>query len=297
MTQPHDPVEEFLDAYFDYLEGIAEEPSMALLTGEQRDEADQLVASLRAGRGIDPEASRPSVAALLASGRAAPVSTQGTLQRSLENGLRAGHEASVARDAAAEAAGFASSLVVRVGGLRVRVIVEDVEADIDAAYGNRVRDIAALFGAFPDTNAVLLAKAGEVPSGVIVDRDDVVTAIETPSGLPRPPRISRPVTDPVIACADYLAEVMPAFEPFEYVAATQADRLVEMLDFEQIATGVVEDVAAAGGRAQIDAKRAAWSELSALEAAGIAAALQSALMGSFTEDRYRRQVDRLVEVA
>ena len=66
MTEPQDPVDELLDAYFDYLEGVGEEPSLDHLTGEQRAEAEQLIASLKAAQGIDPEASRPSLAALMA---------------------------------------------------------------------------------------------------------------------------------------------------------------------------------------------------------------------------------------
>ena len=46
MTESQDPVDELLDAYFDYLEGVGEEPSIDHLTGEQRAEAEQLIASL-----------------------------------------------------------------------------------------------------------------------------------------------------------------------------------------------------------------------------------------------------------
>jgi hypothetical protein len=66
MTEPRDPVDELLDAYFDYLEGVGEEPSLDHLTTEQRAEAEQLIASLKAAQGINPESSRPSLAALMA---------------------------------------------------------------------------------------------------------------------------------------------------------------------------------------------------------------------------------------
>ena len=42
-------------------------------------------------------------------------------------------------------------------------------SDLDAAFTDRVNDIAAVFGAFPDTSAVLYATAGLDPCGVIVE--------------------------------------------------------------------------------------------------------------------------------
>jgi hypothetical protein len=60
MTQPNDAVDTAIQAYLDYLEGVAEEPSLEGLTPEERAELEQLIDSLKAGRGMNPYASKPS---------------------------------------------------------------------------------------------------------------------------------------------------------------------------------------------------------------------------------------------
>jgi len=300
VTQPQDPIEELLDAYFDYLEGIGEEPSLEHLSDEQRGEAEQLIASLKAAQGIDPEASRPSVAALVAraAARQEAVSAatlgaalQATLQREVDP------RAQVVVDVAAQAAGLASTLVAHVRGLRIRVLVEGDGTDVDAAYAARVPAVAAVFGAFRDTNAVLLTTLGDTPAGAIVDRDDIVTAIETPSGRARPPRISRPVMDPAEACVHYILEVMPAFEPFDYVASQRGATSVEALDVDQLVASAVQEVVLSGARARLTAKKAAWTNIGARETSSVAGALRDALAGEFDETSLRQQVEDLVEIA
>lgn len=300
MTQPPDPVSELLDAYFDYLEGMGEEPSLDRLNDEQRAEAEQLIASLKAAQGIDPDASRPSVAALVAHAAARHVAAtaatfgaalQVTLQRQVDS------RAQVLVDAAAQAAGLTSVLVTHVRGLRVRVLVEDKGTDVDATYAARLPALAALFGAFRDTNAVLIATLGDTPAGAVVDRDDIVTAIETPSGRPRPPRISRPVMDPAEACVRYVLDVMPAFEPFEYVASQHGAISLDGFDVDRVVTAAVEEIVASGARARLTPKKLAWTGIEARETAAIAGALRGALAGDFDESSFRQQVEELVEVA
>jgi hypothetical protein len=55
-----------IQAFLDHLEGAAERPNLDQLTDEERREAEALMASLEAARGIDPSASRPSIERLLA---------------------------------------------------------------------------------------------------------------------------------------------------------------------------------------------------------------------------------------
>lgn len=301
MTEPQDRVDELLDAYFDYLEGVGEEPSLDHLTSEQRAEAEQLISSLKAAQGIDPEASRPSLAALMAraSARQDPISVE-SLGANIQTALRrsADPRARVADDVAAQAAGLASTLVIYARGLRIRVLVADEGADIDAAYAASVPSIAAVFGAFPDSNAVLVTTVDPIPLGAIVDRDDIVTAIETPSGRARPPRISRPVLYSPDACAHYVTETMPAFEPFEHLASQHAAMSsADVVAVDHIATGAVEEIAASGARARLAAKKDAWGSLGRPEARLIATALRRALGGEFDETSFRQQVEELVDVA
>jgi hypothetical protein len=301
MTEPRDPVDELLDAYFDYLEGVGEEPSLDHLTTEQRAEAEQLIASLKAAQGINPESSRPSLAALMApaSARQEPSSPE-LLAHGIQASLRRSTDprARVVGDAAAQAAGLASTLVIYARGLRIRVLVADEGADIDAAYAASVPSIAAVFGAFPDSNAVLVTTVDSNPLGAIVDRDDIVTAIETPSGRARPPRISRPVLYSPDACAHYVMETMPAFEPFEHLASQHAAMSsADVVDVDHIAAGAVEEIAASGARARLAAKKDAWASLGRPEAAVIATALRRALGGEYDETSFRQQVEELVDVA
>jgi hypothetical protein len=301
MTEPQDPVDELLDAYFDYLEGVGEEPSLDHLTSEQRAEAEQLISSLKAAQGMDPEASRPSLAALMAraNARQNAISVE-SLGANIQTALRrsADPRARVASDVAAQAAGLASALVIYARGLRIRVLVVDEGADIDAAYAASVPSIAAVFGAFPDSNAVLVTNVDPIPIGVIVDRDDVVTAIETPSGRAQSPRISRPVLYSPDACAHYVTETIPAFEPFEHLASHHAAMSsADVVDVDHIAAGAIEEIATSGARARLAAKKDSWASLGGPEAALIATALRRALAGEFDEALFRQQVEELVDVA
>jgi hypothetical protein len=299
VTQPLDPVDQFLDAYFDYLEGVGEEPSLDHLNPEQRAEAEQLIASLDAARGINPEASRPSVADLLARANARQQAmSANVLGAALEAELQrhADPRARVVEDAASQASGLASVLVAHVRGLRLRVILADEGSELDAAYAARVPAIAAVFGAFPDTSAVLFTTVGVTRAGAIVDRDDVVTAFETPSGQARPPRISRPVMDPAEACAHYVSAVMPAFEPLEHLARPSPSSL-DVVDLDRVVGASMQDVVASGARARLEAKRVAWTAMGPAEAAVVADALRSALSEEFDEAAFRARVEELVEVA
>lgn len=301
MTEPQDPVDELLDAYFDYLEGVGDEPSLDHLTSEQRAEAEQLISSLKAAQGIDPEASRPSLAALMAmaSARQDAISVE-TLGANIQTALRrsADPRARVTDDVAAQAAGLASALVIYARGLRIRVLVVDERADIDAAYAASVPSIAAVFGAFPDSNAMLVTNVDPTSLGVIIDRDDIVTAIETPSGRARPPRISRQVLYSPDACAHYVTETMPAFEPFEHLASHHtAMSSVDVVDIDHIAAGVIEEIVVSGARARLAAKKDSWASLGGPEAALIATALRRALAGEFDDASFRQQVEELVDVA
>jgi hypothetical protein len=121
MTHDIDPVDEVLDAYFDFLEHGGDEPSLDHLTPADRAEADQLIASLKAGRGINPQASRPSLAALLAHEPAGTsvgdvADVAGLLEADLRQEIAGGCD--VVPDVAALAAGIDSDLITASPGPR-----------------------------------------------------------------------------------------------------------------------------------------------------------------------------------
>ncbi|HVE92052.1 MAG TPA: hypothetical protein VNE62_07105 [Actinomycetota bacterium] len=296
MTERRDPVEEVLDSFFDHLEGGGAEPSLDHLTPDERAEAEQLIGSIKAARGVDPSASRPSIAALIARGdERTRQSSARSVGEYLEAGLRgAGHPAAaVEGDTTAMAAGFASRYVVHVRGLRVRVIVEAGATDVDAVYAERLSAIAAVFGAFPDTNAALLMALGDaVWSAAIIDRDDVVPAVETPSGQLRAPRIRRPICEPVDACLAYVSEVMPTFEAFDHVASRVGSDAL-LVDVAGLAAQALDEVVAAGHRATGGVKQSTWIGIGPAEADQVADELRRAIDGDFDEARLRARIEEL----
>ena len=69
MSERQDRVDAVIEAFLDHLEGTGERPSLDHLTDGERQEAEALMKSLEAARGIDPYASRPSIELLLAGTR------------------------------------------------------------------------------------------------------------------------------------------------------------------------------------------------------------------------------------
>ena len=296
MIRDHDELSDFRDAYLDYLEGIRDEPpTLDRLTADQRKTAEAFVESITASRGVDPYASRPSIEQLLARLDDASY-TVDDIGGLLQAWLRAEVDprAAVISDLAAEAFGVASKLLIQARGMRLRAVVEAPSVDLDAGFSRRVAEIASVFGAFPDTNSVLYFTTGPDPCGVIVEREDVHGAFETPSGAHRDPRLRSPVTDVGVACAQWLTNAIPVFDP------PAGDLLEPMVSASprvepmRVASEAVADVVAAGGRARIKAKRASWTGLGEQEAAGLAAIIEEAQRGTLSEGDYRRRLANIV---
>ncbi|HEY7824370.1 MAG TPA: hypothetical protein VIG24_16120 [Acidimicrobiia bacterium] len=266
MTQEIDPVAEALNAYFEHLENGAPKPSLDHLTPAQRAEAEELIQLLDAGRGIDPEASRPSLAALLDRHPArhemgAIADAASTLQSELRH--RVEESCTVNRDVAAHALGITSDLLVVCRGHRIRVILEADPATLDELTPRRIGAIAGVFGAFADTAAVLLATTPSL-DGVVIEPQDIEPAVETPRGQVHPAHIRRPVTDAATACAAFISELVPSFVTLAPEELLQVEAPV--IDFAAIATRCIDSVAQRGSRAQIEAKRTAWLALGETEA-------------------------------
>ena len=299
MTDRPTSLSEFRDAYLDYLEcDRAEPPETGGLPEPQRRTAEAFVESIEAARGIDPYASRPSIEQLLAAGTRTATRVA-AIGESLEANLQTTVDPRtvVAADVAAEASGVESDLVIHARGMRVRAILEPRSTDLDDAFPSRVSAIAAVFGAFPDTNAVLYATAGPQPVGVVVDRGDIQDAIETPSGASQPPRLRRPPTDFETACSAWLMNAIPEFEPFSAQLLESTTTFESSLDPNRLAAKAVAEVSTAGARARIEAKRAAWSTLGEPEAQQLAALLDEAQHRAMSEDGYRHHLEKIVGAA
>ena len=296
MIRDHDELSDFRDAYLDYLEGIREEPpTLDRLTGDKRRTAEAFVESITASRGVDPYASRPSIEQLLARLDETSYTIHG-IGRSLQAFLRAEVDprAAVMSDVAAEALEVASKLLIRARGMRLRAVMEASSVDLDVDFSRRVADIASVFGAFPDTNAVLYFTAEPEPCGVIVEREDIHGAFETPSGAHRDPRLRSPITDIGVACAQWLTNAIPVFDPPAGDLLERRALVSPRVEPARFASEAVAEVAAAGGRARIKAKRAGWTGLGEQEAAGLAAIIEEAQRGTLSEGDYRRRLANIV---
>lgn len=290
----------FQEAYLDYREGLrTDPPSLEGLPPSVARLAKRWIAFLRASAGIDPYASRPSTAEVLAAVQAKQGLEGPGLVDALETGLqqRIDRSASVVIDAASLLAGFASRWIVRARGLRLRVVVEPRGTRLHTTFEKHAPAIAAIFGSFPETFAVLVATDGPDAMGTVVGRYDIVRAIEAPSGREAPPRIRRAIVDPVTACCEFIDSAIPLPAPFAYVPLALPGDVAGLLDLASIAAAAIRDAHAAGERAQIGAKRAALSELSVTEGAGIAALIAAASRGELKDDGFHRRFDAIVGAA
>ena len=299
MTMEHDDLSRFRDAYLDYLEGACDNPPVLEdLPEEQRRAAKAFIESIKAARGVDPHASRPSIEQLLESWSRSSNAT-GKLRELLQNHLRltVDSRALVMPDAASVAAGLASTLVIQARGMRMRVVQETTLENLDHTLASRAEDIAKVFSAFPDSHVVLYTNTRREPYAVILDRSDVHTAIETPSGEKRAPRLRRSVAAATTACEVWLKGIVPQFEPFTTNLLEPNAAPESAVDPFHLANTVVGEVSIAGVRARVEAKRDTWREFGDLEAQYLAAIVQEAQRGHLSEEVYRSHLEKLVRIA
>lgn len=296
MTHDFDPVNEVLDAYFDFLERGGDEPSLDHLTPTQRAEAERLIASLKAGRGINPQASRPSIAALLAhesarmpAGDIADV--VGLLEADLRHQLNEGCD--VVPDIAARASGIDSDLIITCRGHRLRAILEPANSELNDLNPRRLSAAAAIFGAFSETAGILLMTKPPM-IGVVIERSDLEAAIEIPSGQSRPARIVRPIAAAATACAAFINELAPSFSALNVDLIRSFDIGSDAVDIPAIVRSSVLAVAAQGARAQITEKRRAWSALGEKETTGLARLISELESGVASPEDLPERLDEIV---
>ena len=299
MTIEHDDLQSFKNAYLDYLEGDRDRPpALDSLPEDQHRAAKTFIASITASRGVDPYASRPSIEQLLALRSSTHHHTLG-FGNMLQDHLRrtVDPRASVIPDAASDAVGLASVYVVRVRGMRIRIVPETHLPDLQSGITARADDIAEVFKAFPDSHAVLYTTSGEQCRGVVVDRGDIGIAIETPSGERRPPRLQRSIANAAKACEEWLTSMIPLFEPVSIGLLEAGVAPESALDAFEFASAVVREVSTAGDRARIEAKRATWRHFGVEEARCLADIVQEAQSGQLSEEAYKSRLNELVGIA
>lgn len=299
MTSERDHLSKFRDAFLDYLEGHRDKPPAPEdLPGEQRAEAEAFIKSITAARGIDPYASRPSIEQLLARAQQTYAHTD-DLDELLQNHLRLTIDpgAMVTPDAASAAEGLASTSVILARGMYMRIVPETESPDLEYAITGRAADITKVFKAFPDSSAVLYTTTGRDRLGVVVDRGDVCSAIETPSGDMRAPCLRRPVINAPAACEEWLKGMIPEFEPLGTdLFDPDIDRQAS-LDAYRLASLAVDEVFTSGTRARIEAKRATWRDFGDRETLHLANIVQEAQLGRLSEEAYKARLNEIVGMA
>ena len=271
--------EALVDAYIRRLIEGGEPPNLADLAdavglGElgatDRAELEETFALLDAIAGIDPdlvpeEGADPVAQAL--GFEPVPAARGVRLARSDEVLLRITREigrmhrgALVARDdEAASTTGARSDLLVRVAGVRIRVVVVGA-AELER-LGPLLAEADRLFYRFPETAAVALVAADDELTSQVVEAQECRPAVETPAGVRVGPRPRRPQLPLRMALGSYLDEIEPLWEEPEGIAdAAEAPFDVEAVAGE-IAAAVVRRLADEGSRARIAAKRSAFGAL------------------------------------
>jgi hypothetical protein len=205
----------------------------------------------------------------------------------------------VSLDEAAQAMGVPSDIVISAQGVRLRGLVADAGLDIERAFQTHLPDLLAVFGRSPAINRVLLVCADPMSDedvAALIDRADVVDAIETPSGRTAPPRLSRGIDAVGLICHRYFADTVMDFQPSSVMAGPQPT-VTDLADPYAVAHQAIEQTAASGRRAHIDAKKRGFTSLGATETAGLAALLETAMTQRLTEEDLERQLNDIGHAA
>lgn len=308
MTQSDDRIDAVIEAFLDFLDGVGDEPSLDHLDDDERARAERLIASLKAGRGIDPYASRPSLERLLADTEFEPVLQAGALDAAVDRDLvddvrrqitvYTSYPVSVWRDADAAAIGVESDLVALVAAHRLRIqFRSDLRGPEDLSGLDPSAVAGPIYGAFTDTAGVIVVFPDDDLSSIAIDPLDIEYCIQTPGGTLEHPSTQRPVLALADTIRSYVDELVPHLETgvgFDMNAAEQVDPLMVA---QTAATAAIDTTVNDGTRAKIDAKRSTWSALGPAEVEFVADIVSDAMRGSIDAEALAARVEELTDAA
>lgn len=133
-------------------------------------------------------------------------------------------------------------------------------------------------------------------SGVIIERADLVAAIEVPHGDCIPARIRRPVSDAVKACCDFVRELAPTFEPLDTDKMLSIIEETESPDIRALVDSSVTTIVNQGTRAKIPEKKAAWTALGEAEITALVNVVSDLESGDKSPDELHSWLDSVVSV-
>jgi hypothetical protein len=301
--QPGEHPEEMIDAYIRHLLQGGEAPDLAGMDAGVRAELERTFTLLDAIAGIDPGLVPPleedAVARALgfwpveAASIAPPRDARRRVTREIER-MRRG--ALVLPDEeAAKLPDARSDLLVRVAGVRIRVVI--VGPGEVSHLEELLREADRLFYRFPETAAVALVAADEDLSCQLVEPQDCRPAFETPTGLrvgPRPRRLRLPLG---AALTSYLDEIEPVWEePEKIVEAADRDFDVAVVAAET-AAAVVRRLKDEASRARIPAKGIAFAALGDYEVEELTRLVMDVARGRIAGADVGERIGRLVRDA
>lgn len=281
-----DPVDEVIQAYLDHLEEGAPEPSLDYLTHEDRALAEDLIDSLKAGRGIDPYHSRPSLHTLLADTDLAPL-----LDAPVNTGLSLdairvevvsalGAAAEPIVDSAAEDEGVRSDALSRYGPLRIRFQYrDDIATPAELALVDPREAVGAVHGRFSETAATVLIIGDAELSSVAIDQYDTEEFIGSPDGELHPPRITRPVLPLFDTLRRLVDELAPDLSVDDIADDHEPVELADMIEAE--CREACAAIVAEGKKSRTEAKKDEWPDFDGQ--AFLAALTRDAASGGLTE--------------
>jgi hypothetical protein len=262
MTE-HDPVDDVIAAYHDYLENGGTEPSLDHLDEDQRREAAELIDLIKDVRGVDFYRSAPSLDTLLAGTdlehKIDPPVTAGlsldAIRVDVVSALGAASEPIV--DSAAEDEGVRSNAVSRYGPLRIRFqFRDDVASAAELAHVNPREAVGAVHGRFSETAATVLVIGDQELSSVAIDPYDTEEFIGSPDGQVHPPRIKRSVLPLFDTLRRLVEELAPDLSVNDFADDHDQLDLADIIESE--CSDACDVIVSEGRKARTEAKKEEW---------------------------------------
>ena len=303
--QPGEDPDEMIDAYIRGLLQGEGPPDLAGVDEQERAELQRTFTLLDAIAGIDADLVPPleddPVARALgftpveAAAPAAAVRREDARRRITRDTQRMNRGAVVLADEeAAELPDAPSDLLVRVAGVRIRVMI--VGPDDLSRPGELLREADRLFYRFPETAAVALVADDDDLSCLLVEAQDCRPAVETPTGLRIGPRPRRPRLPLPAALASYLDEIEPVWEEPGTIIHAESDFDVAVLAAET-ATAVVRRLKDEASRARIPAKAFAFAALGEEEVEELAKLVMDVARGYLAADDIGERISQITTEA
>jgi hypothetical protein len=297
--------DDMVDAYLRHVLEGGEAPDLAGVGEQERTELQRTFTLLDAIAGIDADLVPPleddPVARALgftpveAAAPAVAARREDARRRITRDIQRMNRGAVVLTDEeAAELPDAPSDLLVRVAGVRIRVMI--VGPDELSHPGELLREADRLFYRFPETAAVALVADDDDLSCLLVEAQDCRPAVETPTGLRIGPRPRRPRLPLVAALASYLDEIEPVWEEPGTIIHAESDFDVAVLAAET-ATAVVRRLKDEASRARIPAKAFAFAALGEEEVEELAKLVMDVARGHLAADDIGERISQITTEA